>query len=63
MPFSQFESTALAPQPIAGASEAAAVSSPREPYAVLDDLMSVIEVFCVVWPTRDPCRGNGIFLL
>jgi hypothetical protein len=41
----------------------AAVTSEREPYEALDDLMSVIEAFCPTWPPRESSIGAGTFLL
>lgn len=35
----------------------------REPYEALDDLMSVVEAFCPVWPARGISGGAGKFLL
>jgi hypothetical protein len=39
------------------------VHSEREPYEVLDDLMSVVEAFCPEWPPREITSGTGKFLL
>ena len=39
------------------------ISSEREPYEVLDDLMSVVEALCPRWPPRGIFRGTGKFLL
>lgn len=63
MPFNQVELTNRDAQPIAGSGGVAVGVSRREPYAVLDDLMCVIEVFCVAWPSRGPFRSSGVFLL
>jgi hypothetical protein len=41
----------------------AAVTSEREPYEALDDLMSVIEALCPTWPPREISSGIGRFLL
>jgi hypothetical protein len=41
----------------------AAVTSEREPYEALDDLMSVIEALCPRWPPREISSGVGKFLL
>ena len=50
--------------PLAGAGGVAAiVQSDREPYETLDDLMSVVEVFCPKWPLRGIFRDTGKFLL
>jgi hypothetical protein len=50
--------------PLAGAGGMVTpVHSEREPYEVLDDLMSVIEVFCPEWPPRETTSGIGKFLL
>jgi hypothetical protein len=35
----------------------------RCPYAQLDDLMTVIEALCPVWPTRSVQRDQSRFLL
>ena len=35
----------------------------REPYEALDDLMSVVEAFCPVWPARGLSGGARKFLL
>ncbi len=32
---------------------AIAVTDPREPFEVLDDLMAVVEALCPIWPPRD----------
>jgi hypothetical protein len=37
--------------------------SEREPYEALDDLMSVVEAICPIWPLRGTFRDNGKFLL
>ena len=37
----------------------AAVTSEREPYEALDDLMSVIEALCPRWPSREISSGIG----
>lgn len=37
--------------------------SEREPYEALDDLMSVVEAFCPIWPLRGTFRDTGKFLL
>lgn len=39
------------------------VDNEREPYEVLDDLMSVVEALCPRWPPRGIFRGAGRFLL
>lgn len=39
------------------------VADQREPYAILDDLMSVVEVFCPIWPTRREFPSNITFLM
>jgi hypothetical protein len=41
----------------------ATVTSEREPYEALDDLMSVIEALCPRWPPREISSGLGKFLL
>lgn len=38
-------------------------SSEREPYALLDDLMVVVEALCPEWPERETFRSDGIWLL
>lgn len=35
----------------------------REPFARLDDLMTVLEQLCPVWPVRDPFTGFRDFRL
>lgn len=40
-----------------------AVTSEREPYEALDDLMSVIEALCPRWPSRGTFSRTGKFLL
>lgn len=35
----------------------------ENPYAVLDDLMTVIEVLCPRWPEREPPLKDGKFVL
>jgi len=35
----------------------------RDPYERLDDLMTVIEALCPVWPHREPLRDESKFLL
>jgi hypothetical protein len=40
-----------------------AVTSERERYEALDDLMSVIEALCPRWPPREISSGTGKFLL
>ena len=48
------------------ASEAGVLTSPpdtRDPFAALDDLMAVIDVFCPRWPARSTVIGPGSFRL
>jgi len=39
------------------------VTSERDPYEMLDDLMTVIEALCPTWPRREPMTEGGKFLL
>ena len=48
---------------VASSGIVAAVTSEREPYEALDDLMSVIEALCPRWPRREISSGKGKFLL
>jgi hypothetical protein len=41
----------------------ATAQSEREPYEVLDDLMSVVEALCPVWPSRGIFSSTGKFLM
>jgi hypothetical protein len=51
-------------QPLAGAGGiVATVQCERDPYEVLDDLMSVIEALCPTWPARGISFASGKFLL
>ncbi len=51
-------------QPLAGGGGLAPTSaSPRDPYAVLDDLMVVVEALCPRWPARDMFKDGGDFRL
>ena len=55
-----------APSPLAGAGAGGvkrAADSEREPYEALDDLMSVVEALCPIWPSRGIFGGSGKFLL
>ena len=48
------------------ASDAGVVTPPaeaRDPFAVLDDLMLVIEALCPRWPARSTFAGSGSFRL
>jgi hypothetical protein len=35
----------------------------RDPFAALDDLMTVVEALCPVWPTREPTKEGSYWLL
>jgi hypothetical protein len=35
----------------------------RDPFAALDDLMTVIEALCPTWPPREPTKDGGHWLL
>jgi hypothetical protein len=64
MPGTDAESRINPGAPLAGAGGTAVrVQSDREPYEVLDDLMSVIEVLCPTWPRRGTFIDSGSFLL
>jgi hypothetical protein len=39
------------------------VATGRDPYEALDDLMTVIETLCPVWPTRAPFCPDDRFWL
>lgn len=41
----------------------AATGHDRDPFEQLDDLMSVVEALCPVWPDRDTFEKSKIFLL
>jgi hypothetical protein len=41
----------------------APIASERDPYEVLDDLMTVVEALCPTWPERAPFTGNEKFKL
>ncbi|MEP6546223.1 MAG: hypothetical protein ABJD53_02055 [Gammaproteobacteria bacterium] len=50
--------------PLAGSGGVVALArSEREPYETLDDLMSVVEALCRIWPLRGTFRDTGKFLL
>jgi hypothetical protein len=50
--------------PLAGSGGVVVISrSEREPYEALDDLMSVVEALCPIWPVRGTFRDAGKFLL
>lgn len=38
----------------------AATSTPRDPYAALDDLMVVVEALCPQWPARPLFNGRTV---
>ena len=35
----------------------------RDPFEALDDLMTVVEALCPVWPPREPTKGGDYWLL
>jgi hypothetical protein len=35
----------------------------RDPFEVLDDLMTVIEALCPVWPNREIFSSNDLYLI
>jgi hypothetical protein len=35
----------------------------RDPFEALDDLMTVVEAMCPVWPTREITRDGGYWRL
>jgi hypothetical protein len=35
----------------------------RDPFAALDDLMTVIEALCPTWPLREPTKAGDHWLL
>lgn len=39
------------------------VDSNRDPFEALDDLMTVVEALCPVWPPREPTKDGGQWLL
>lgn len=45
-----------------GITDVPAVSS-RDPFEALDDLMTVIEAVCPVWPDREICSSTDQFLI
>ena len=53
-----------APQPIADSGGVVVrVESERDPYEILDDLMTVVESLCPTWPSRPTFKKSSIFLL
>lgn len=52
------------PHPLAAdGGVSASPESTRDPYAVLDDLMVVVEALCPAWPERPTFRETDRFLL
>jgi hypothetical protein len=50
--------------PLAGSGGVVVISrSEREPYETLDDLMSVVEALCPIWPIRGTFHDTHKFLL
>lgn len=42
---------------------AGAPTLPEDPYQALDELMSVVEVLCPVWPAREVFKEGSSMLL
>lgn len=58
------ESLSRPPQPFAGEGGVVVVPrNERDPYQVLDDLMTVVEALCPAWPERETFRALTEFLL
>ena len=64
MPRNDQKSSSGSEAPLAaGGGVTVPISSEREPYEVLDDLMSVVEALCPRWPPRENFRETDKFLL
>ena len=48
-----FDCSTEQPFAVAGGAPASPVNEDLDPFAVLDDLMAVIEALCPVWPERE----------
>lgn len=64
MPQSDQKSSSDLESPLAAAGGVTVpISGEREPFEVLDDLMSVVEALCPKWPPRGIFRDTGKFRL
>lgn len=57
-------SSSPADQPLAAfAGVPVAPVDSRNPFAALDDLMTVVEALCPIWPPRAPAKTPGCYRL